>query len=272
MNFGTLGTGFGGLGRGGGGAGYTFVNAEAAAVSAAMVPEPSNSEKADIDTLVGAMKTAGTWSLRDVIQIYAAHSQASGLLNWKNPGTFDATLVGTPTPTFTTNRDFTTDGSQNYVDTGFNPATAGGSFAQNSANLSIWSRTSAALTGSAVGWFDGTDGTTMLPRNGSGQFSARINQATANGGIASNNGSGYFSVNRSGAGAAQFSKNGADIGSGTEASTALNSETLKVGRIATATYTAFACAALLAGGALTLQQRADEYAAMLAYMQARGAS
>ncbi len=271
MNFGTLGTGFGGLGRGGA-TGYTFVNAEAAAVSAAMAAagaDPSAARDALIDTLVGAWKTAGTWAKRDNIQIYAAHASAAALINWKNPGTGNATLVNSPT--FTTDRGIATDGLTQEIDTGFNPSTFGGSFTQNSANFSIWSRSSSVYTGATAGWFDGSDGIAIQSKNGTGNALWRINQASATTSSSTTNGVGYFSANRDGAGSHTLYYNGSSIGTGTNASTALNNSTLRVGRLTASSYQAFDCSAMLAGGSLSGTEVADEYAALLTFMQAIGA-
>jgi hypothetical protein len=64
------------------GGNYTPVNAEATALIARMTIAPNARRKRAIDTLIGALKTAGVWTKLDTFYVMAAHDAASARLNW----------------------------------------------------------------------------------------------------------------------------------------------------------------------------------------------
>lgn len=233
-----------------------------------MSTEPAGPRKALIDRTIRSLVSSGVWAKLDVLGLIGHASQAS-LLNWKNPGTFDATL--TNAPTFTADRDFATNGSNSSVDLNFNPSTAGGSFAQDSAYFAIWSRTTGTRSNITAGAFDGTDGVTIHPRNASNQFTGRANQATAASG-AEVDGSGFYSAARSASDAMRISKNGSEIATSAETSTALNNLALRLGTANGTNFAAMAFAGWVIGGYLTTAEEAALYSILLDYMQAIGAA
>jgi hypothetical protein len=99
----------------------------------AFTTEPAVERKLAINDLIVRLKGTTIWAKLDALYLLAAHESAAALVNWKNPGTYDLTLHGTTAPSFVTDSGFVTDGVDNYLNTNFNPSTAGGSFAQNSA-------------------------------------------------------------------------------------------------------------------------------------------
>jgi hypothetical protein len=101
------------------------------AIFAAMDVQPDAARMAIIDTFIRALVAAGVWDLLDVLYVFAAHTEQAALLNWINPGPFDGMAVNAPT--FTVDEGFTGNGSTAYIDTGFNPTTAGGNYVMNSA-------------------------------------------------------------------------------------------------------------------------------------------
>lgn len=78
------------------------LEAETLTVIAAMTGTISNERKVVMNQFIKGMKDAGIWQTRDIIHWYAAHNQASSLINWKNPGTYDAEIVASPV--FTANK------------------------------------------------------------------------------------------------------------------------------------------------------------------------
>lgn len=242
---------------------------------AAMTTAPTSARKVLIDRTIRSLKAAGIWSKLDDVQVYAAHDEQAALLNWKNPGTFNGTNVsGTA---FVADRGFTGDGVADYIDTNFNPSTAGGNYAQNSACFGVWNRTTGVTAGSDAGWFDGTDGTLVDTRGTSDTVNFRINQAAASNGTpgAATDGSGLGIANRSASNATQYYRNGVAItvaGNPNQVSTALNNATLNCGRVTAASFNINQFAACIIGGSLSAAEQAALYAAMLAYMQGVGAA
>ena len=116
--------------------GYTFVNAEAETLVAAMSVQPSAARKQLIDQLITSLKSAGIWSVLDNLQVYAAHDSQAALLNWKAPGVNDGSLVNAPA--FTADLGFKGNGSSSYINTNFNPTDGGLNFAQDSASWGVW--------------------------------------------------------------------------------------------------------------------------------------
>jgi hypothetical protein len=106
---------------------------ESEAIFAAFTTPPDDTRKGHIDTFVAALKTAGVWAKLDILYVFAAaDSQAAGI-NWKNPGTYDASQINSPA--FTADRGFASNGTSSHINTGFTPSTAGGNFSQNSAHM-----------------------------------------------------------------------------------------------------------------------------------------
>jgi hypothetical protein len=107
------------------------------------------------------MVTDGTWSLIDVLYIFATANSTDALLNLVSTS-YDGTAHNGPT--FTADQGFTGDGVSTWIDTGFNPNTAGGNFTLNSASFGAYDRTS-DTTGSvaAMGVYDGTTGDNLFP-------------------------------------------------------------------------------------------------------------
>lgn len=244
-------------------------SAEAQAVFAAMTTPPDSTRKSLIDACIVGLKSDGVWSLLDALQVYAAADSQAARVDWILPSRI-ATL--TNAPTFTTDRGFTTDGTSNFLDTLFNPST-GTNFLQNSASFGVWSRTIGGIATSGSGWFDGTRGTTINPRNTGNSISYRITCATAtNTGGTVTDGTGLFAVNRSGASATQAYRNGSNVASdGTAASGVIASATLKMGEVSAASWQAREWAAMVAGGNLNSTQHAALYNRLQTYMTAVGA-
>lgn len=142
-----------------GGGAYSFTNAEAAAVVAAMTTEPDNVRKAVIDTLVGALKTAGVWTKTELLYVLGAHDSQAARLNWKSPGS--NTLTAVNSPTFTTDRGYTGDGASSYLNSGIN-ASALTVFLQDDAHAGVWFRTA----GSTGAYGLGTDSGSILRISG----------------------------------------------------------------------------------------------------------
>lgn len=235
--------------------------------------QPTLSRKAVYSTLFrslrqGAVSGSDILSKLDSLHIYATDNSTDALLNLLS-SSIPATLVDAPT--FTTDRGFDTDGTNDAVDTGLNPTTAS-HFTQNSACSGFWSRKSTVTGGSVYGWFDGTDGFTLSPRNTTDIYTIRANQAStsSSGAGTSTDGSGMFSLNRSASNAWQLYRNGSSVLTGSTASAAVNNATLKTGNASSGSFAITQTAADWAGSSLTANEQTDLYNALRAYMTAVG--
>ena len=254
-----------------GSGGYTFLNAEAADLVARFTTPAADARKALIDDLVGSLKTAGVWAKLDALYMFAAANSQAALLNWVQD-LYNATAVSSPT--FTADRGFSGNASSSYVDSGFNPSTAvGANFLQNSAFFGAWSRTAGTQGGSAAGYFDGTKGVTLQPRDASNNTVGRINQASSSAALATTpDGSGLFGLARSASNALRLARNGVSLAALTTASSALANGTLRFGNFGTAVFSGIQFAAGLIGGNLTVAEELDAFNAINSYMTAVGAA
>lgn len=246
-----------------------FENAEAAALVARMTTEPDSARKEIIDTLVGALKTAGVWSKLDALYLFAAHDEQAAGLNWIQ----DLYNITTPggDPTFIADQGFATNGVDSYLQTTFNPTTAvTPNYVRNSASFGLWSLTSGQTVSVAGAHTGGSDGhVTIAPRTATNVANARITQNGSTNYNANTDGRGFYAANRSGASATQFYKNGAAHGTGTAASVAVGNETIKFG-VTSSVFVAHEFSAGFIGRSLTATEHGDLYDAIAAYLTAIG--
>ena len=114
--------------------------AEYQAVYDAYTIKPDAATAAIWNTCVETWVANGEWATKDIIYNYAAHTNDNGeaLINWKTPGTFDATAFNAPT--FTADEGFT-GASTKYIDCNWNPAVNGVNYTLNSASFGVYIRT-----------------------------------------------------------------------------------------------------------------------------------
>ena len=114
-------------------------DAAASALFARMSPAPSDTRKGIINTLILALKAAGTWTLFDVLYVFAADAEANALLEWKGNTLYNGVKTGVPT--FTTDRGFTATTGLDIITTGYLPATLSLGMTQNSAHFGGYTTT-----------------------------------------------------------------------------------------------------------------------------------
>lgn len=218
----------------------------ATALLARMSAAPSDSRKAAIDDLVSDLKRAGIWVKLDGLYVLAAHDAQAARLNWIG-GQFDLSEVSAPS--FTADRGYQGNGTSSYLDTGFNPTTAGGKFSQNDAHIGVWSLTD--LTNDTA--FD--IGNTLARLNSRSTTGTSI-RGTLNrsgnllSGSPTANSLGHHVLSRSASTVLKYYKGAEDIATSTAASTGMSNETLRVGAAATF-YSARRLSAAHFGRALT---------------------
>jgi hypothetical protein len=155
----------------------TLVNTEADAFLKRAITasaDPGATRDGLYDALFTSLKAGPTCSCNllsdlDVLYIFAAPDSATSLLNLVS-SSFNATAVNAGAG-FTTDRGWIGDGDASgsgtrYLNSGFNPSTAGGHFAQDSASVMAYSRTN-DNNGQHfdVGQLSGTTQTRLNPRS-----------------------------------------------------------------------------------------------------------
>ncbi|KKM20199.1 hypothetical protein LCGC14_1647830 [marine sediment metagenome] len=119
----------------------TVFCAEYQAVYDAYTIKPDAATAAIWNTYVRSGVADGWWAKEDVEYVYAAHTNDNGeaLINWKNPGTFDAAAFNAPA--FVANEGFTGNGTTQYIDCNWNPSANGVNYVLNSASMGVYIRT-----------------------------------------------------------------------------------------------------------------------------------
>lgn len=242
-------------------------DADATALFSRMSSQPNGARKTVISDTIIALKAAGVWAKLDVLYMFAAHDSQAALLNWKS-GNFDGTANNSPT--FTTDRGFTGNGSSAYINSNFNPTTASSpSFVQTSAHLSIWSRTS--------GLGPNAYGEVGYSSSGNSELGSRTNSGYVRGYV---NGSGSIAINSDGSGFHNISlrtsstygivRNTTTLSSGSASPLApVNEKIYFLGSGGNRTNKQLAMGSI--GGGLTSTQQTDFYNALQTYMTAVGA-
>jgi len=247
---------------------------DAQAIFAAFTTPPDGARKTLINDYVLALKVASVWDSLLGLYVFAAADSPAALINWKSPGTFNATL--TNSPTFTQDRGFTGNGTSAYIDTNFTPSTDGGAvYTQNSAHWSarnvndLSDSTNNRLIGKLT---DATGRVVLILRDGTGNVTDIVN---GNGALqtAGTDTSDHFVVNRSGVNDVQHYKAGASIGSSNaNGSTALSPHHIVfLADPRVSIFSACQIASGSFGGSLDGTKAAALAAADLAYMQEVGA-
>lgn len=246
-------------------------DAATTALLARMSSQPDATRAGHINTLIAALKTAGVWDKMDIFYVLAAHDAQAARLNWK-AATFELTL--TNAPTFTTDRGYAGDGATSYLDTTFNPATAGGVFANNDNHFAAWVQTDVASnTQSDIG---NTTSNFISRRSTGNTVSSRSLSSTSNTSSATVGTSvGHLVVARAAGAGYERYKNGEAFDSVTQASSGLNSSAFFICAFnnagAAAQFSTRRIAAMHAGSNITSGETSAAYTALAAYMTAVGA-
>jgi len=111
------------------------------AVYDAMTNTPDAAIAVQQDVMVGKLVAGGVWVGMDVFYLFAQQSNADGeaLINWINPGTFDATLVNAPA--FASLEGFTGNGVDAAINTNYNPNADKINYGQNIGAFGVYCRT-----------------------------------------------------------------------------------------------------------------------------------
>lgn len=243
------------------------VDPDARNLFATMTVKPSVDRQRLYSTTILALKQAGVWNKLDMLQVYAAHDEQAARVDWKLPSRVASAVSA---PTFTMDRGFNGNGTSSYVDTNYNPSTAGINYTLNSATIGVWSLTQGTSSNGIFGWSDGTNRAFINARNDYSATDARINQGSPPT-FFNSDGRGLFTGVRTGAGARQVYRNASLLGSDSTSSTAIPNGSWGVDRISAAGFASVQVAASFAASGLTASEVAAVHAALSAYMTAVGA-
>lgn len=238
-----------------------------------MTAPPTRRRADQISETIRRLKDVHIWPKLDLVQFLAAHTSQAALLNWKSTS-FTGSVVNAPT--FVADTGYTTNGTNNYVSTGYDQATAGNLFVRDSAYFGIWLMDDTASNAAVAGFYDGTDGVTITHDDGTGNHLAggRINQA-ANSAGANNSGAGrgLWGISRSAGSVGAVRRNGVDRVTVSVASVAVNSgNALRLGSITAAIFAARTFGGAFAGQNLTAAEEVLLYTITRDYMLAAGNS
>ena len=213
---------------GGGGGGGT--NDDAATFIARLTGTYSTAQEDAIAAFINGLITDGLYStdqaasVIDCLYIHALQNAVDAVLDIS--GNYDGINSGM---TFTAGAGMTGNGTNSYIDTGFNPTVeANASFTQNSATLGSYSNTNSSNNGYSIGSQEGTVQTALHPRFTDGNFYGRVNQA-ASGGASVPNSTGLFIATRPSAGSVVLYKDGVSVGSLSHTSTGVPDRTIYIG-------------------------------------------
>jgi hypothetical protein len=178
FGLGKLGRKFGSLGHLGG-AGNTPVGPTPGAHAAAFLARTSGlstTERNAYINLINGLDTDGTFSLLDVLYIFATNNTTTAALNLIST---NFTIVPHGTLTFTADMGWAGDGSTGYLDTTFNPTTATSpNYTLTSATFAIYNQTS---PGKSNGGGTGINGSSFsqIVLGGAGSTSVNINDGSS---------------------------------------------------------------------------------------------
>jgi len=117
------------------------------AVYDAFVTKPDAVRSAIYDTMVCALVAGGYWQRMDLFHFFANHVNSAGeaLINWKNPGTFDATNFNNPI--HTPDQGILYDGLTQYTMHNWIASVNGINYIRDSASQILYIRTNISSAG-----------------------------------------------------------------------------------------------------------------------------
>lgn len=247
--------------------------AEATAYFAAMSVQPSGARKSTLDTLISSLKSSGVWAKLDWLTIHAAHDEQAARVNAVNPAQVASVGVA---PTFTTDRGYTGDGTTQYINTGWNPSTAGGKFTQNDCSMGVWSGTDAT---SGAQYDCGNSDATINGRSGATAPITAQSAASSTPTLPASTSVGFTSWTRTSSTAGTAYKNGASMGAISTTSATLRNATFLIcaanssttGTVTAGNFSTRRIQALCWGSQLSGAEQLALYNALATYMTAVGA-
>ena len=217
----------------------------------------NSTHRSAIDTFITSAKSNGYFSKLDRLWVFKAANSQSALRDIVAA----AQATATSSPTFTTTAGYAGNGSSAYIDSNFNPTTAGSpKFTQDSACLFAWSNTSGSEGGAIAGNAGGGGHTYMYPKFvDTGFYSGCQDSGYAFVNSHLVDGIGFFACNRSNSSSEQAYVNGGADGTTTSnTSVSIHNSTLRF-LSGDTTFTSRVCLAGGFGQSLTSTEHGNLY-------------
>jgi len=243
----------------------------AVAIIAALTTPPTPMRAAMINAAIVGLKNSGIWAITDRVFFLAAANQQASLIDWKTAANPMMKTGSSANPSFVADTGWTSN-ANSYLDTGFNPSTAGGSFAQNSASFVVGSATDIAEASNSYAIAGNTTTKITTRRATDGLFNAVPNASLSVNYGATVNGKGLFGWTRTVSSAAIGYRNGGAGVSHSSTSTALTNATIKALTADGSLLSADTLSFLYIGGPLTAAQQAALWAIYSAWRGGQGAT
>lgn len=140
---------------------------------------PSASTQTALNSLIVSAKSDGVWSLLDVFYMFATDGDRGfAKINIKNPGTHNATEVGSMT--FTTNQGFNTDGTTGYLRSNYIPSVNGVNFQTSNGSAFAWAYNYPTAASTITGANSNSSGfINVTIRDGSNNNLVRLNNQSS---------------------------------------------------------------------------------------------
>ena len=160
-----------------------------------LTTKPSDVIAAAQNIMCCALVDAGIWTKLDVFYLYAqtTNGASEALVNWVNPGTYDASLI--LAPAFVALEGFAGNGVTVAINWNWKPKSNGVNYTQDNASTGCYIRTDVQESKVDIGCEDGTDRTYLISRHADGNAYNIIN-AVGNNSVASAASTGMFVINR----------------------------------------------------------------------------
>jgi hypothetical protein len=249
------------------------MSAEATALIARMTAlgdTPNSTREGFLVKFIDAVRTNGGLTKLDLLYLLVGHGSAATRVNFAQPGTYDLSLVNTPT--------FTTDGgwtsaATSYLSSGFNPSSAAGrKMSQNDNSFGAAVLTDASDSNNVKAVAGVANMRTMPRRSTGGDWIIYGGSTTVQTPIAANTGKGLYGYSRSASNVFTPNKNGVALTNISSTSTTPTNATFNVLTSDGTNLTAKQTALVFAGAALTDLEMTGLWDAYVQFMTDIGSS
>lgn len=181
---------------------------------------PSSAFIAALNTMIAGMRTDGNLTLLDRFWIFAQEVQGYARVSIVNPGSTQ--IIEVNTPTFTVNQGYTGNGTNRYLNTGFNYSTHAVNTLRNSISHGIYVTTNVAEAKFDAGYSSAATDNIVASRYSDGRIYGSANNSSGAPNVVNASSLGMTSARRtSTATGGQAFRNGAQVATLVDADNAL---------------------------------------------------
>lgn len=211
--------------------GNTSLLSETKAWLSVLPSRPSSLVINAVNTFIKSSKASGNWQLLDRFWLFGQDIEANSLYSIVNPTSTVATA--TAAPTFTAYQGYDFNGTTQYLNTNYNPNTAGVNYVLNSSSHGLYCIENG---NSAFAWdigvYDALYGSSLSLRDGTDTMYGKSNCLVANStSVASTDSRGLFVFARTTSTAMAIFKNGSSVVSDTDVSAVVPNNNFFVGAL-----------------------------------------